>query len=255
MDDTSPLADPLVLEDAITWMNFSATGQFLFTIHPAHAVYVWSLLQTNEPPALLRPGATQTLTESGQDGSVIVSHDPNSPIRVRALADAAEVSLHLSSLKIIPLQAWFDGTGRFIILEGEKQRAQVWDAATGLPVTPVFQSRYTTNEADYRTVRLPTFVTTGPQTTDHGPSTFAQRASADKLTSDLRPLTSAPRRLSSVVGPPSSVLRSLAELLSGSRLDGTGGWKPLEVGEIVERWNQLTGRTSGPTVAVGVKSE
>ena len=30
-----------------------------------------------------------------------------------------------------------------------------------------------------------------------------------------------------------------AELLSGSRLDGTGGWKPLELGEIVVRWSDL----------------
>jgi hypothetical protein len=34
--------------------------------------------------------------------------------------------------------------------------------------------------------------------------------------------------------------RVQAELLSGSRLDGTGGWKPLELGEIVALWSDLS---------------
>lgn len=67
---------------------------------------------------------------------------------------AAEISLHPSSLKQIPVQAWFDETGQFIILEGESMRARVWDATTGLPVTPVFQSEHATNEEDYRNIRL-----------------------------------------------------------------------------------------------------
>jgi len=29
--------------------------------------------------------------------------------------------------------------------------------------------------------------------------------------------------------------------LSGSRLDGTGGWQPLDLGEIVQRWDGLAG--------------
>jgi len=35
--------------------------------------------------------------------------------------------------------------------------------------------------------------------------------------------------------------QSIAELLSGSRLDGTGGWRPLELSEILNRWEQLNG--------------
>jgi hypothetical protein len=73
------------------------------------------------------------------------------------MTGANEVSLHPSRLKESPVQAWFDATGQFIILETPSQRAQVWDAATGLPVTPIFQTRYATSEAEYRTVKLPTF--------------------------------------------------------------------------------------------------
>jgi hypothetical protein len=101
-------------------------------------------------------------------------------------------------LKEIPVQAWFDETGQYIILESERQRAQIWDATTGLPVTPVFPSRYATNEAGYLNVQFP----------DPQPSTLNSQ-------------------------------RATAELLSGSRLDGTGGWKPLELGEITARWNEL----------------
>jgi hypothetical protein len=184
-----------------------------------------------------------SLAESGRDGSVFVTRDPNSPIRVRALAGAAEVSLHPSSLKMVPVQAWFDQTGQFIILEGEQQRAQVWHAGTGLPVTPIFRSRYGTNEADYRNVRLPASsnaeirsqrseVRQGREERQSAQAAASAPGTApDTLTSDLRPLTSGLRASS-------FELRLLAELLSGSRLDGTGGWKPLELGEIVARWNE-----------------
>ena len=187
--------------------------------------------------------------ETGRDGSVFVTRDPNNPIRVRGMSGASEVPLHPSSLKEIPVQAWFDETGQFIILESERQRAQVWDAATRLPVTPVFPSRYATNEADYRTVSLPESQIPNPQSSidssteqssGHGPSTSAHSASAGTETTDPG---SPPLKLRT----PNSELRLLAELLSGSRLDGTGGWKPLVLGEIVARWNEL--RVKNPTPA------
>ena len=229
-------------------VEFSADGRFLFTMHPARAVYVWDLSRTNEPPVLLRPGSPGALAESGQDGSVFVTRDPNSPIRVRALSGAAEVSLHPSSLKMTPIQAWFDNTGQFVILEYPKQRAQIWHAATGLPVTPCFQSRYTTNETNYRTVLLPAFSLAPIGGEGRGEEAISKseirnpKSEMPPLTSGLRPLTSDSLHRASVVSPPPSVLRLLAELLSGSRLDGTGGWKPLELGEIVERWKRLNER-------------
>ncbi|MCP5524866.1 MAG: hypothetical protein H7A46_25350, partial [Verrucomicrobiales bacterium] len=194
-----PLTPPIDHFTASGPVGFSANGRFFFTMHPAHAVYVWELPENTEPPVLLRPEAPNTLAETGRDGSVIVTRDPGSPIRVRALSGTQEVSLHPASLKEVPVQAWFDDTGQFIILEYPNQRAQVWDATSGLPVTPVFRSRYATNEAAYRTIQFPDF----PSDTRHSPP------------------------------------QALAELLSGSRLDGTGGWKPLELGDILARWNAV----------------
>ena len=147
------------------------------------------------------------MVESGLSGAVFLSRDPNNPIRVRVLSDATEISLHPSSLRTNPVQAWPDETERYVVLESEDRRAQIWDAATGLPVTAMFQSRYATREADYRTVKLPTLFVAG--------------------------------------NPSGSQLQSLAELLSGSRLDGTGGWRPLELGEIVSRWNNLMSERIG----------
>ena len=174
----------------------SPTGRYLATMHPAYAVFVWDREPHTDPPVLLRPNAPRNLVETGRDGSVSVVRDPNSTIRVRGMTGASEVSLHPSSLKENPVQAWFDDTGRFIILEYTGQRAQIWDPAIGLPITPVFQSRYATNEAEYRTVKLPTL-------------------------------------------PKSEIRSRKSEILSGSQLDGTGGWKPLELSEIVTRWRQL----------------
>ncbi len=246
-DTGEPLTPPLDHSAAGGSVEFSANGRFLFTIHPAHAVFVWDLSKVNEPPVLLRPIALRPLAESGQDGSVFVTRDPNSPIRVRALAGAAEVSLHPSSLKMVPVQAWFDQTGAFIILEGERQRAQVWHAGTGLPVTSIFPSRYATNEADYRTVRLPA----RSEGRDQRSAVRGQRSEDRQGSAASQNLRRTSRSPTSVLGPPSSELRAssselraLAELLSGSRLDGTGGWRPLELGEIVARWNRPANCTS-----------
>ncbi len=208
-DTGEPLTPPLDHKAATGPVQFSASGRYFFTLHPAHAIFVWELRPPGEPPVLLRPGPPRTMAETGRDGTVIVTRDPNSPIRVRALSGASEVSLHPSSLKEIPVQAWFDQSGEYIILENEKRRAQIWDAATGLPVTPKFPSHPATNETGYLTVNFPQSEIQNPKSEIEG----------------LR--------------VPPSAFRVQAELLSGSRLDGTGGWKPLELGEILARWNEL----------------
>jgi WD40 repeat protein len=220
-------------------VEFSASGRCLFTLHPAHAVYVWDLSETNEPPVLLRPGTPGTFTESDQQGSVSVTRNLSGPIRVRALAGAAEVSLHPSSLMLNPVQAWFDRTGQFIILQGEKRQAQIWDVGTGLPVTPSFRSRYATNETEYRTATLSTFSLAPSRTKGRG------EGASDK--SEIRNGESETQNLRL----PTSDLRSLAELLSGSRLDGSGGWIPLELSEVVARWNMLDGRDVRPVRPAG----
>ena len=226
-DTGEPLTPPLDHTVASGPVEFSSSGRFMFAIHPAHAVYIWDLLQTNQPPVLLRPGSPRTLAESSQDGSVIMMRDSNSPIRVRALAGAADVSLHPSSQKMIPIQAWFDATSQFIILEYPKQRAQIWHAATGLPVTPSFQSRYASNEAEYRTVTLAAFSLVPTEGSGRSEAPIA-KSPIPNPQSETQPLR-----------VPPSDLRVLGELLSGSRLDGTGGWRPLELSEIVARWSQL----------------
>jgi len=182
-DAGEPVTPPLDHNTAAGLPEFSATGRFIFTMHPAHAVHVWELIHSS-PPVFLRPGPPRNMAEAGQDGSVTVTRDPGSPIRVRALSGVSEVSLHPSSLKEIPVQAWFDKTGQFIVLEGKRQHAQIWDAATGLPITPPFRSRYATNEADYQTIKFPVL-----------------RATAREKTSSKS---------------------QIAQLLSGSRLDGNG---------------------------------
>jgi hypothetical protein len=122
----------------------------------------------------------------------------------------------------------------------------IWDAATGLPVTPVFPSRYTNNEVDYRTVKLASF------------SSSRRESALTSPEDDVSGLTSAATSQPTFAFPTSafslepSDFRPLAELLSGSQLvgrslgegwlDGTGGWKPLELGEIVARWNELNGK-------------
>jgi serine/threonine protein kinase/WD40 repeat protein len=78
-----PLTPPIDHNPANGPVQFSASGRYFFTIHPAYAGCVWELPQPGEPPVLLRPGAPRTLAESGRDGSVFVTRDPNNPIRAR----------------------------------------------------------------------------------------------------------------------------------------------------------------------------
>lgn len=200
--ETGEAVTPPILHDhAAGSPQFSATGRYLFTMHPAHAVHVWDLELPAAPPVLLRPRQDPFIAEAAQDGLMSLSLDPGNPIRIRAVTEAVDVSLHPSSLEPTPLQAWFDDTGRFVILETARSHAQVWDASTGLPVTPMFRSRYAERELQYRTVELP----------------------------ELPPASDAS----------GAELQALAELLAGSRLDGAGGWRPLNLIEIASRWNQF----------------
>jgi serine/threonine protein kinase/WD40 repeat protein len=246
-DTGEPLTPPIDHNPATGPVQFSASGRHFFTIHPSYAVFVWELPPPGEPPVLLRPDAPRKLAETGRDGSVFAVRDPNSPIRVRGTTGDGEVSLHPSSLKEPPVQAWFDETGQYIILERERQRAQIWDAATGLPVTPVFPSHYATNETDYRTVKLPALsfaITVGTRSTA-SPSLQPEvrDAGGTRPYPEQKEVHAGGRDegafSNSALRTPNSALRVHAELLSGSRLDGTGGWKQLELGEIVARWKEL----------------
>ncbi|MBI2946707.1 MAG: hypothetical protein HYY23_03615, partial [Verrucomicrobia bacterium] len=193
-----PLVPPLPHDQIVQNAVFSPDGRRVLTVSQDSLRRVWDLHREAAPPVLLRPLQPTGINEMALRGLVSVSKEMNNLIRVRSMLGGLDVPLHPISMKIVPMQAWLDETSHFVILEGEMAKAQVWDVASGLPITPLVRSQYTLNETAYRTVMLP-----------------SSRLSASDAT-------------------------DLAQLLSGSRLDGTGGWTPLKLEEITAAWERLT---------------
>jgi WD40 repeat protein/predicted Ser/Thr protein kinase len=181
---------------------FSGSGRYLLTVHPEFLACVWDLHQERAPPVLLKP-LSGAPAEVAARGGVILARAANNLIRVQSMAGALNVPLHPMSLKTVPRQMWFDATSRFVIVEGEMAKVQVWEAASGTPITPLVPSRYTLDENEFNNVKLP------------------------------------------LAGLPPADATELAQLLSGSRLDGSGGWISLKFEELAPAWERLSGKYHG----------
>jgi len=199
-DTGQPLTPPI----AADWGAFSGSGRYLLTMHPDSLACVWDLHQAAPPPVLLKPLADGGVgPQVAPGGEVYLSRGENNLVRVRDMARSANIPLHLLSLKTGPRQMWFDATGRFVVVEGQTARVQVWEAASGEPITPLVPSRYSPDEKDFRTVKLP------------------------------------------LAGLLPGEATELAQLLSASRLDGTGGWTSLPFEELAPAWARLSRKHPG----------
>ena len=139
------LAPPIIHSRSDGEAAFSASGRFLLTVHPSFAGCLWDLGKAHEPPALLRAeAAQQSPAADPRSGfaSVRVSREANSLIRVQDPLSGLDAPLHPLSLKSKPRVVRLDVTARYVILEGEQSRAQVWDAISGFPLTPLVASRF-----------------------------------------------------------------------------------------------------------------
>jgi hypothetical protein len=195
-DTGEPLTPPIPHTADAGASAFSGSGRYLLTMHPKYAACVWDLHQETSPPALLK--SMVDTNETPRSGGMMVSREMNNLFRVRSMLSGLDVALHPISTKTFPVQAWFDNTSCFILLEGELAKIQVWHAASGMPITPQVQSRYALDEAASKKVKLPT------------------------------------------VDAPADSLVQQAQLLAGSRLDGSGGWTLLELEELTSEWDQFS---------------
>ncbi len=196
-DTGQPLTPPISHAASADVSAFSGSGRYFLTVHPEYLACVWDLHQERSPPVLLKPlsGAPADVAARGR---VVVSKAANNLIRVQSMGGALNVPLHPISLKTVPMQMWFDATSRFVIVEGEVAKVQVWEAASGAPITPLVPSRYTLDENEFKNVKLP------------------------------------------LAGLPPADATELAQLLSGSRLDETGGWTSLKFEELAPAWERLS---------------
>ena len=201
-DTGQPLTPPISHAASADVSAFSGSGRYFLTVHPEFLACVWDLHQERPPPVLLKPlsGARADVASRGR---VVVSKAENNLIRVQSMAGALNVPLHAISLKTVPRQMWFDATSRFVIVEGEMAKVQVWEAASGAPITPLVPSRYTLDENEFKKVKLP------------------------------------------LAGLPPADATELAQLLSGSRLDGSGGWTSLKFEELAPAWERLSRKHPG----------
>lgn len=202
-DTGQPLTPPITHAASAVVSAFSGSGRYFLTIHPEFLACVWDLYQERSPPALLRPLGGSGPADVASRGGAILSKAANNLVRVQGMAGALNVPLHPISLKTAPMQMWFDATSRFVIVEGEMAKVQVWDTASGVPITPPIPSRYTLDENEFRNVKLP------------------------------------------LAGLPPADAAELAQLLSGTRLDGTGGWTSLKFEELGSAWARLSPKYPG----------
>ena len=201
-DTGQPLTPPISHAASADVSAFSGSGRYFLTVHPEFLACVWDLHQERSPPVSLKP-LRWAPADVASRGGVVVSKAENNLIRVQSMAGALNVPLHPMSLKTVPRQMWFDATSRFVIVEGEMATVQVWEAASGTPITPLVPSRYTLDEDEFKKVKLPL---------------------AGLLPADAT---------------------ELAQLLSGSRLDESGGWTALKFEELAPAWERLSGKYPG----------
>ena len=201
-DTGQPLTPPINHAASADVSAFSGSGRYFLTVHPEFLACVWDLHQERSPPVLLKP-LSGAPADVASRGGVMVAKAANNLIRVQSMGGALNVPLHPISLKTVPMQMWFDATSQFVIVEGEMAKVQVWEAASGAPITPLIPSRYALNENEFKNVKLP------------------------------------------LAGLPPADATELAQLLAGSRLDGTGGWTSLKFEELASAWERLSRKHPG----------
>ena len=154
-DTGEPLTPPLPCVPSVR--AFSSSGRYLLTMHPEYVACIWDLHRDEKPPALLKPLTENGVSASGAQGKFFLSRDPDNPnlIRVRNSLGGLEVPLHPLSLRSAPAPAWFDYTSRFVVLEADQATVQIWEAASGMPVTPRVHSRFSLDEDSCKRLALP----------------------------------------------------------------------------------------------------
>ena len=202
-DTGQPLTPSITHAASADMSAFSGSGRYFLTMHPEFLACVWDLHQEPSPPVSLRPLSGGAPADVASRGGVVLSRAVNNLIRVQSMAGALNVPLHPMSIKTVPMQMWFDATSRFVIVEGEMAKVQIWEAASGAPITPLIPSGYTLDENEFKNVKLP------------------------------------------LAGLPPADAAELAQLLSGSRLDGTGGWTSLKFEELAPAWERLSRKYPG----------
>jgi WD40 repeat protein len=208
-----PLTPPVPHVQSGSPSAFSGSGRYWLTLHPKFAAYVWDLHRDSAPPALLKPFAGASSSEVDSHGSIALSRGSQNLIRLSPAVGSGG-SLHPVSLKTIPIQAWFDGSAQYVLLEGEFGKVQVWESASrkpgwsAMPLTPPIQSQYALTGAE-----------------------------AEKVT------------LSTVAWPVEDLV-NLAQLLSGNELDGNQGWNLLEADDLRAKWEGLNAKSSSGLDAV-----
>jgi WD40 repeat protein len=210
-DSGEPLTPPVPHAVSSGSSAFSGSGRYWVTMHPRFVACVWDLHREGTPPALLKPLSwNPSMNEAAANGGTLMTQGAENLIRLRQ-ASGPGVPLHSLSLKTIPIQAWFDESSRFVLLEGEFAKVQVWEASagnpdfSGMPLTPLVQSHYALDDLAAKQVNLPT------------------------------------------IDWPLEDLIELAQLLAGSKLDGKQGWTLLEPEDLQSRWEHLAAKVASGT--------
>ncbi|MBI2927384.1 MAG: protein kinase [Verrucomicrobia bacterium] len=237
-----PLIDPLAHDRAVWFVEFSPDGRRLLTISADNLARVWDAdLGTPLTPPLPHAGAAGPCGFSGSGRYVFTMHPKHfvfvwdlhrtngPPVALRPLQGAAQGDLGVGGREFL-------GAGEAGLLQ---VRAFDQGLATSLhpshlrtaPKNSWFDEtgRFVIVEGVMAKVQVWEKETGLPIT----PQVQSYYTLDDAATKSVR-LASLPMA--------GEDLTRLVELVSGNRLDGSGGWTPLETDEIAARWRELRER-------------
>jgi WD40 repeat protein/tetratricopeptide (TPR) repeat protein/predicted Ser/Thr protein kinase len=254
-----PLTPPLKHGSMVLHAVFHPDGQRIATASRDGTALVWDLATGRPSGRPLKHGERVLHLAFSRDGRRLLSSSRDGTARLWDVPSAIEVTPPLRHDGAVTYAA-FSGDGRRVVTTSDDRTARIWDATTGAPITPPLKHPDRVNWAIFDPEGLFVLSGSGGPESRAGEVRMWDAATGDAvllplkhvddvntvaLSPDGRHILSASFDQTARIWPvlsedrPVAEILSLAGLLSGSRVDETGGLVPLTLDELTAVWNQL----------------
>jgi tetratricopeptide (TPR) repeat protein len=251
------VAPPLGHEARVTFAQFSPDGSRLLTASQDGAVRMWDAGTGRPLTPPLRHGRAVSGAAVSPDGSRVITASDDGTVRVWDGVTGQPLLPAFQHAGAVFPEGFSPGGDR-VVTAGADNTARVWNVGTGQPLTPPLQHNGTVHSACFspdgclvlttadKVVRTWDAATGEPVTPPWGHDGVA--LSARFAPDGVRVMTAAGEQLAiwdlvPEERPLDDLLR-LSEVLSGLRIDETGGLVPVEAERFERAWQALQARDS-----------